>query len=75
MQQVDIVEARAEIAKLLEAALNGDEIIITRDRQPVFKLSPFSAMGKRRKRGSAKGKIAIAPDFDQPLAEFQEYME
>ncbi|MDJ1177218.1 type II toxin-antitoxin system Phd/YefM family antitoxin [Roseofilum capinflatum] len=75
MQQVDIVYAQAQIGKLLEVALNGDEIIITRDRQPVLKLSPFSSPGKRRKRGSAKGQITIAPDFDQPLEEFQEYME
>ena len=75
MQQVDIVEAQAQISKLLEVALNGDEIIITRDHQPVLKLTPFSPPRKQHKRGSAKGQITIAPDFDQPLEEFQEYME
>lgn len=29
----------------------------------------------RRKAGSAKGLITIAEDFDEPLADFEEYME
>lgn len=74
MQHIDIVEAQAQMSQLLEVALNGDEIIITRDHQPVLKLTPFSSNRKPRKRGSAKGQITIAPDFDQPLEEFQEYM-
>lgn len=30
--------------------------------------------GKSRKAGSAKGKYTLAPDFDQPLEDFKEYM-
>ncbi len=30
---------------------------------------------KRRTSGSAKGQIWIAPDFDAPLEDFQEYKE
>ena len=30
---------------------------------------------KRRQSGSAKGQIWMAPDFDAPLKDFQEYME
>ncbi len=29
---------------------------------------------KRRQSGSAKGQIWMSPDFDEPLADFQEYM-
>ena len=29
---------------------------------------------KKRKAGSAKGKYKLAPDFDQPLEDFKEYM-
>jgi Protein of unknown function (DUF2281) len=38
----------------------------------VQELSPTS---KRRQSGSAKGQIWMAPDFDAPLEDFQEYME
>ena len=30
--------------------------------------------GKNRKARSAKGKYELAPDFDQPLEDFKEYM-
>ena len=29
---------------------------------------------KRRQSGSAKGQVWMSPDFDEPLADFQEYM-
>lgn len=29
---------------------------------------------KNRKAGSAKGKYKLAPDFDEPLEDFREYM-
>ena len=29
---------------------------------------------KRRKAGSAAGKFKLAPDFDEPLEDFKEYM-
>jgi antitoxin (DNA-binding transcriptional repressor) of toxin-antitoxin stability system len=74
MQQIDIAEASTRIQQILSAALQGEEVIITRDNQPVLKLTQFLPTSKRRKRGSAKGQIWIAPDFDEPLEDFQEYM-
>ena len=73
MEQVDITEAQAQITQLLQYALSGEEIIITRDNQPILKLVQFSPTPKRRKRGSAKGQIWIAPDFDEPLEDFREF--
>lgn len=66
MQQVDITEAQAQITQLLQSALRGEEIIITRDNQPILKLIQFSPAPKRRQRGSAKGQIWRALDFDEP---------
>lgn len=34
-----------------------------------------TAIRKRRKAGSAKGKYVLAPDFNAPLADFKEYMQ
>ena len=73
MQQVYITEAQAQITQLLQSALSGEEIIITRDNQPLLKLVQFSPTPKRRKRGSAKGQIWMAPDFDEPLEDFREF--
>jgi antitoxin (DNA-binding transcriptional repressor) of toxin-antitoxin stability system len=75
MQQVDIAIAQSQITQLLQSALQGEEIIITRDNQPILKLIQFPLTHKRRKWGTAKGQIWMAPDFDQPLKDFKEYME
>ncbi|MGF1523297.1 MAG: type II toxin-antitoxin system Phd/YefM family antitoxin [Leptolyngbyaceae cyanobacterium] len=75
MQQVDISVAQAQIVQLLQSALQGEEIIITRDDHPILKLIQVASIPKRRQRGSAKGQIWIAPDFDEPLEDFQAYME
>lgn len=74
MQQIDITEAQAHISHILQSALDGEEIIITRDNQPILKLIQFLPTPKRRQRGSAAGQIWMAPDFDEPLEDFQEYM-
>jgi antitoxin (DNA-binding transcriptional repressor) of toxin-antitoxin stability system len=74
MQQIDIIEAQAQITQLLQSTLSGEEIIITRDNQPILKLIQFDPPPKRRQRGSAKGQIWIAPDSDEPLEDFKEHM-
>ena len=75
MQQVDISVAQAQIGQLLQSALRGEEIIITRNNHPILKLIQVSSQPKRRQRGSAKGQIWMAADFDEPLDDFKEYME
>ncbi len=75
MQRVDIADAQTQITQLLQSALQGEEVIITRNNQPILKLIQISPIPKRRQRGSAKGQVWMAPDFDNPLADFQEYIE
>ncbi|MEL6438847.1 MAG: type II toxin-antitoxin system prevent-host-death family antitoxin [Cyanobacteria bacterium J06621_8] len=71
MTQLDIAQAKSNLSKLLDLAIKGEEIIITQNDQPVAKISPFS---RPLKRGSAKGKVWMSDDFDEPLEDFQEYM-
>ena len=72
MTKLDIVQAKSNLLKLLDLAIKGEEIVITKDDKPVAKISPIK---RPLKRGSAKGKIWMSDDFDQPLEDFQEYME
>lgn len=58
------------LAQLLQRARQGEDIIITEDKQPVARLVLLQqAGGTRRVPGSAKGLIWIADDFDAPLPE------
>ncbi len=72
MTQLDIIQAKSDLAKLLDLAIKGEEIIITQNDKPVAKISPIK---RPLKRGSAKGKVWMSDDFDEPLEDFKEYME
>lgn len=74
MQQITLDEASQHLSDLIEAALSGEEIIIIKDNKPVVKLTPVSPVKRHRQPGSAKGLITISDDFDEPLADFQDYM-
>jgi antitoxin (DNA-binding transcriptional repressor) of toxin-antitoxin stability system len=76
MQVVDISEVKSQLPQLLQLALRGEEIVITHNDHPVLKLIQVSSRFKqrqrvkRRQRGSAKGQIWMAPDFDNYLEDF-----
>lgn len=66
-------EAKTHCSRLLERALAGEEIIITRSGEPLVKLVP----AQRRRRphfGFARGKVSMAPDFDEIPDEFELYV-
>jgi prevent-host-death family protein len=75
MPQFNIAEAKSHFSELVQKALTGEDVIIARDNKPILRLVPVKRItGKGRQPGSAKGKILfIAPDFDEPLADFVEY--
>ncbi|PSO50859.1 MAG: type II toxin-antitoxin system prevent-host-death family antitoxin [Cyanobacteria bacterium SW_9_44_58] len=83
MTKLDISKAKSNLAELLNLAIQGEEIVITQDNQPVAKISPIESSNRctegkikrRLKRGSAKDKVWMSDDFDEPLEDFQEYME
>lgn len=71
---IDVVQATQQLPELIDLSIKGDDIIITRRGQPVVKLVAVQKTKRQRQFGSAKGFIKIADDFDEPLADFQEYM-
>ena len=74
MHQINIDEAKTNLPDLIDAAINGEEIVIAKDDQHVVKLVPISRARPRPQFGSAKGLISISDDFDEPLDDFAEYM-
>ena len=73
MYEIDLKEARTQANRVLETALEGEEVVITRNDKPIVRLVPVK--GARRHSGSAKGQICISEDFDKPLEVFAEYTE
>ncbi|MBW2076781.1 MAG: type II toxin-antitoxin system Phd/YefM family antitoxin [Deltaproteobacteria bacterium] len=73
MSTVTIDIAQAHLSDLIEDAIHGKEIVITKDGKPLVKLVPFSQPKQRPIFGSAKGLISMSDDFDAPLEDFGDY--
>ena len=74
MKSVTIAEASVKLSELFDAALRGEEVIITKGDRTSIKLTPATSIKPRPKFGSAKGLIKISDDFDEPLEDFKNYM-
>lgn len=75
MTTVGIHEAKTNLSKLLKRVESGEEIVVARAGEPVAKIVAYSAPPKHpRTPGSMKGKIWMAPDFDEIPEEFEEYL-
>ena len=73
MIAIDQDEAKQKLLELIEAALRGQEVYITRDDQRIVQITAVSSRPhKKRKAGGAKGLIWMADDFDAPLDDFAE---
>lgn len=66
----NIHEAKTHFSKLLEQVLKGEEVVIAKAGKPVARILPVVNEVTRRIPGNDAGKIIIAPDFDDPLEEF-----
>ncbi|HUY36845.1 MAG TPA: hypothetical protein VMV69_29265 [Pirellulales bacterium] len=70
-----VEDIKLTLPELLDSMAPGDEVILTRNRQPVAKLVS-EAPKQRPGPGLCKGMITyMAPDFDAPLDCMKEYME
>lgn len=69
--QVNVLEAKTQLSRLLDRAEAGEEVIIARAGHPVVRLVPITtgALDAPRVLGVLKGKGWMADDFDAPLDE------
>lgn len=73
--QVDIHEAKSQLSRLIQRSLNGEEVIIARNNQPVVRLQAIYSPIKKRKLGELQGLVkSVQSDFNEPLDDFQDYM-
>jgi len=69
MTLVNIHDAKTHFSKLINQALQGEEIIIAKGGQPLIRLVPYTKETALRKGGQFAGLIKINDDFDAPLPE------
>lgn len=63
-EQVNIHHAKTHLSRLVERVERGEEIVIARAGEPVARLVPLSRGVRRHGRGSLRGLLELAPDWD-----------
>lgn len=63
--QVNMLEAKNALSRLVAAAERGEDVILARDGKPVVRLVPYEAP-KVKPPGAWKGKVKVSPDWDSP---------
>ena len=71
---IELEQAKAQLAKLIQDVAGGSEVVITRDGQAVARLVPPTYASPDRVPGSAKGLFVVPDNFDAPLEDFRDYM-
>ena len=73
MTEVGVHEAKTHLSKLLERALAGEEIVITRSGEPVARLVPVQRKRKPNF-GYGRGTFAIPENFEEIPEGFEDYI-
>jgi len=66
---VNIHDAKTHFSKLINQALNGEDIVIAKGGKPLIRLTPYSKEPEFRHGGQFKGLIEVHDDFNDPLPE------
>ncbi len=66
MYRVTFDEAQGKLLALINAAIEGEQVLIFTDDQEVVQLVPVIPPERYPQFGSAKGLIKVADDFDAP---------
>ncbi len=67
MTSISVYNARAEFSRLIERALAGEDIVITRRGKPAVRLVPVAQEPPARKPGALKGLFEVTDEFFEPL--------
>jgi antitoxin (DNA-binding transcriptional repressor) of toxin-antitoxin stability system len=76
-QTITVQDAQSHLAEILERLTPGEEVIITRDDQPIATIRATAAPQRQpRQLGTLRGTVlGMAPDFDAIPEGFEEYVE
>jgi prevent-host-death family protein len=66
MASISVYNARAEFSRLIERALAGEDIVITRRGKPAVRLVPVAQAPAPRKPGALKGLFTVPDSFFEP---------
>lgn len=70
MTTVSVHEAKTHLSRLIEKVLAGEEVVISRNREPVIQMIPARSKPRKTQRiGALKGKLSLDERFFEALPE------
>jgi len=75
MVSMNLHQATTALPALIEAALNGEDVVIAKDGKPMVRLVPCQERKTPRQPGRLRGQIRISDDFDAVDPEIIEMFE
>ena len=64
---VNMHEAKTQLSRLVEAALQGEQVTIAKAGKPLVRLVPISPSDELRPAGVLKSKLHFGSDINAPL--------
>lgn len=63
MIKINIHEAKTHFSQILNRVSSGEDVVIAKAGKPIARIVPIKGEGKKRKPGSAKGRVMIEDSF------------
>ncbi|MGQ0735897.1 MAG: type II toxin-antitoxin system Phd/YefM family antitoxin [Acidobacteriota bacterium] len=67
MKQVNLHAAKTSLSRLVDEAVEGEDIVIAKAGKPMVRLVPVVRETRRTGFAADRGRIAVSGDFDAPL--------
>lgn len=64
--QINMLEAKSQLSRLVQAALDGEEVILARNGEPVARITRYVPVEGKRNPGAFKDAIRMIADWDSP---------
>ena len=68
MVTITLKDFYSNIREYIQTVINGEEIIISKEKKPLFQIEPIVQKGKKnRPYGLCKGEFTVPDNFDEEL--------
>jgi prevent-host-death family protein len=71
---VSVAEARNHLTRLIRAIEGGEQVVITRNGEPIAQLAPPPAKRRNVRLGEMKNRIRFLPGWDDPI-DIEDFLE
>ena len=68
----NMYQAKTHLSRLVEKALNGEDVVISKAGKPLVRLVPYEQLPEPVTTGLLEGQILIAEDFNELIPEIEE---